>query len=128
MKKFNSWLNESKLEEKNIIKEVDFNSPFANVNRLSALEKAPLKKFQRTIQDLKSKHGSNFKSTASNNRAMLLNSISLVPYDNVDDFMRDWNYVKNHVSHVEELTMDSSADLDSSSENSAKYDFNVDRK
>jgi hypothetical protein len=128
MKKFNSWLNESKLEEKNIIKEVDFNSPFANVNRLSALEKAPLKKFQRTIQDLKSKHGSDFKSTASNNRAMLLNSISLVPYDNVDDFMRDWNYVKNHVSHVEELTMDSSADLDSSSENSAKYDFNVDRK
>lgn len=128
MKKFNSWLNESKFEEKNIIKEVDFNSPFANVNRLSALEKAPLKKFQRTIQDLKSKHGSDFKSTASNNRAMLLNSISLVPYDNVDDFMRDWNYVKNHVSHVEELTMDSSADLDSSSENSAKYDFNVDRK
>ena len=128
MKKFNSWLNESKFEEKNIIKEVDFNSPFANINRLSALEKAPLKKFQRTIQDLKSKHGSDFKSTASNNRAMLLNSISLVPYDNVDDFMRDWNYVKNHVSHVEELTMDSSADLDSSSENSAKYDFNVDRK
>ena len=128
MKKFNSWLNESKFEEKNIIKEVDFNSPYANINRLSALEKAPLKKFQRTIQDLKSKHGSDFKSTASNNRAMLLNSISLVPYDNVDDFMRDWNYVKNHVSHVEELTMDSSADLDSSSENSAKYDFNVDRK
>lgn len=128
MKKFNSWLNESKLEEKNIIKEVDFNSPFANVNRLSSLEKAPLKKFQRTIQDLKAKHGSDFKSTDANNRAMLLTSISLVPYDTVDDFMRDWNYVKNHVSHVEELTMDSSADLDSSSENSAKYDFNVDRK
>jgi hypothetical protein len=128
MKKFNSWLNESNFEEKNIIKEVDFNSPFANVNRLSSLEKAPLKKFQRTIQDLKSKHGSDFKSTASNNRAMLLNSISLVPYDNVDDFMRDWNYVKNHVSHVEELTMDSSAELDRSSENSVKDNYNVDRK
>jgi hypothetical protein len=128
MKKFNSWLNESKFEEKNIIKEVDFNSPFANVNRLSSLEKAPLKKFQRTIQDLKSKHGSDFKSTASNNRAMLLNSISLVPYDNVDDFMRDWNYVKNHVSHVEELTMDSPAELDGSSENSVKDNLNVDRK
>jgi len=128
MKKFNSWLNESNFEEKNIIKEVDFNSPFANVNRLSSLEKAPLKKFQRTIQDLKSKHGSDFKSTASNNRAMLLNSISLVPYDNVDDFMRDWNYVKNHVSHVEELTMDNPAELDRSSENSVKDNYNVDRK
>ena len=120
MKKFNSWLNESKFEEKNIIKEVDFNSPFANVNRLSSLEKAPLKKFQRTIQDLKSKHGSDFKSTASNNRAMLLNSISLVPYDNVDDFMRDWNYVKTHIAHE----IDSPLELDSSVEDN----LNVQRK
>jgi len=124
MKKFNSWLNESKFEEKNIIKEVDFNSPFANINRLSSLEKTPLKKFQRTIQDLKEKHGSDFKSTASNNRAMLLNSISLVPYDNVDDFMRDWNYVKNHVSHTEDLKVDNPVELD----NSIKDDLNVDRK
>ena len=128
MKKFNSWLNETKFEERNIIKEVDFNSPFANVNRLSSLEKAPLKKFQRTIQDLKAKHGSDFKSTDANNRAMLLTSISLVPYDTVDDFMRDWNYVKNHVSHVEEFTMDSPAELDSSSKNSVEDNYNVDRK
>lgn len=122
MKKFNSWLNESKFEEKNIIKEVDFNSPFANVNRLSTLEKAPLKKFQRTIQDLKSKHGSNFKSTSSNNRAMLLNSISLVPYDTVEDFMKDWNYVKTHISHEQESF------IDNSSEDSIKDDLNVERK
>ena len=128
MKKFNSWLNESKFEEKNIINEVDFNSPFTNINRLSSLEKAPLKKFQRTIQDLKSKHGSNFKNTASNNRAMLLNSISIVPYDTVEDFMKDWNYVKTHISNVEELTMDNPAELDSSSENFAKDNLNVDRK
>lgn len=128
MKKFNSWLNESKFEEKNIIKEVDFNSPFANVNRLSTLEKAPLKKFQRTIQDLKSKHGSNFKSTASNNRAMLLNSISLVPYDTVEDFMKDWNYVKTHISHEQESFIDNSTELDNSSEDSIKDDLNVERK
>lgn len=128
MKKFNSWLNESKFEEKNIIKEVDFNSPFSNVNRLSTLEKAPLKKFQRTIQDLKSKHGSNFKSTASNNRAMLLNSISLVPYDTVEDFMKDWNYVKTHISHEQESFIDNSTELDNSSEDSIKDDLNVERK
>jgi hypothetical protein len=128
MKKFNSWLNESKFEEKNIIKEVDFNSPFANVNRLSTLEKAPLKKFQRTIQDLKSKHGSNFKSTSSNNRAMLLNSISLVPYDTVEDFMKDWNYVKTHISHEQESFIDNSTELDNSSEDSIKDDLNVERK
>jgi hypothetical protein len=128
MKKFNSWLNESKFEEKNIIKEVDFNSPFTNVNRLSTLEKAPLKKFQRTIQDLKSKHGSNFKSTASNNRAMLLNSISLVPYDTVEDFMKDWNYVKTHISHEQESFIDNSTELDNSSEDSIKDDLNVERK
>ena len=128
MKKFNSWLNESKFEEKNIIKEVDFNSPFANINRLSSLEKTPLKKFQRTIQDLKEKHGSDFKSTASNNRAMLLNSISLVPYDTVEDFMKDWNYVKTHISHEQESFIDNSTELDNSSEDSIKDDLNVERK
>jgi hypothetical protein len=126
MKKFNSWLNESNFEEKNIIKEVDFNSSYANINRLSKLEKAPLKKFQRTIQDLKAKHGSDFESTTSNNRAMLLNTISLVPYDTVDEFMDDWNYVKTHIAPKPKVAqkIDNPVELDYSVEDN----YNVDRK
>jgi len=129
MKKFNSWLNESKIEEKNIIKEdIGLNVPssVANVSRLG-LGKNPYNKFKRSIEDLKEKHVKDAKSTtssASYNRSMLLNSISLLNYDDVNDFMKDWNYVKNHIIDKEEVIMDNPANLD----NSDEYNLNVDRK
>lgn len=154
MKKFNSWLNESKIEDKNIIKELDITSSLQNINRLPSLEKTPFRKlgnavdnyekdnaidndekgvFGAAIEDLKNKHISNNESLTKNkkeHRSMLLNCLTLIHYPTVKDFMDDWNFVKNHISPEQFKSSDTPNNVDNPEklDNFAKDNLNVDRK
>lgn len=100
MKNFNSWLNENKVEEKKVIKEnIGFSSPLANINKLSSDVKTPFKKYRNTIEGLKEKHvgDKSLSLKAHSNRAMLLNALAMIPYEDLEEFKNDWQFVKTHV-------------------------------
>ena len=133
MKKFNSWLNESKFEEKNIIKE-DYNPTFsnpsaANINKLKD-GKVPFNRYQAKVEELKAKHFNDEKHDRYSNRATLLRLLGLLSYNNKKEFENDWNYVKTHIVDTfpndpdDNTTIDNPVELDSSVEDN----YNVDRK
>jgi len=133
MKKFNSWLNETKFEGKNIIKE-DYSPTFsnpsaANISKLDDL-KVPYNKYKAKVQELNAKHITDGKDPKSKNRATLLRLLGLLTYDKKEDFKADWNYVKTHIIDAlpndpdDNTTIDNPAKLDNSDEDS----LNVDRK
>lgn len=132
MKKFTSWIKESK----NIINEdVGFETPFANISRVASQDKTPLRKFSNVMTALKEKHPSDSISDgrlASSNRAELLNMISLIPYPDIKSFMKDWNYVKSHIMQMDPTadnpSVNDSPETKDSSDAKDLSNLNVDRK
>jgi hypothetical protein len=136
MKKFNSWLNESKFEEKNIIKE-DYNPTFsnpsaANISKLKDL-KVPFNRYQAKVQELQAKHVTEEGDTRSQNRANLLRLLGLLSYNKKKEFENDWNYVKSHIVDTlpkdpDDLDDNTTIDNPEKLDNFIKDDLNVDRK
>jgi hypothetical protein len=130
MKKFNSWLNETKFEERNIIKE-DYNPTLsnpsaANISKLGG-GKVPYFKYKAKVQELNAKHVADEGDPKSQNRATLIRLLNLLSYNNKKEFETDWNYVKTHI--IDDISVDSTAiDNPEKLDNSDEDNLNVDRK
>lgn len=136
MKKFTSWIKETKNnEEKNVINEnIGFDTPFASKSRIVSYERPVFNKFSDITNKLKQRHADDpsFGKSASSNRSQLLNMISLIPYESTQAFMKDWNYVKSHIVEIDPAA-DSTSDENSikNQDSLGVKDFdnlNVDRK
>lgn len=92
MKKFNEWAG-------NITENLNKNfTSNANINSDSA---STARKFETIISKLDAEHeketlSGNVNKSDLNRRARLIRSIDLLHYDNLSQFLKDWNFIKTH--------------------------------